>query len=77
MRPLLAAGNVRSGGDVAMLRYSQQRKGPSLQLLVNHDDEKREFSYAEPDNASLEAAKENGWTVVSIKNDWTSVFPKH
>jgi hypothetical protein len=73
-RPLLAMGNVRSGGDIGMLRYSQGRKGPSLQLLVNHDDEKREFAYVEDDNASLNAAKENGWLVVSVKNDWKSVF---
>lgn len=75
MRPLLAMGNVRSGGDIGMLSYSQGREGPSLQLLVNHDDEEREFAYAEKDNASLIAAKSNGWLVVSIKNDWRSVFP--
>ena len=75
MRPLLAMGNVRSGGDFGMLSYSQGRKGPSLQLLVNHDDEEREFAYAEKDNASLNAAKSNGWLVASIKNDWRSVFP--
>lgn len=74
IRPLLAMGNVRSSGDIGMLRYSQGRKGPSLQILINHDDEKREFAYAEDDNASLSAAKENGWLVVSIKNDWKSVF---
>jgi hypothetical protein len=73
-RPLLAMGNVRSSGDIGMLRYSQGRKGPSLQLLVNHDDEKREFAYAEDENESLCAAKENGWLVVSVKNDWKSVF---
>ncbi len=59
-----------------MLNYSQGRSGPSLQLLVNHDDEKREFAYAEADNASLNAAKANGWVVVSIKSGWKSVFPK-
>jgi phosphoserine phosphatase len=73
-RPLLAMGNVRSGGDIGMLSYSQGREGPSLQLLVNHDDEKREFAYAEADNASISAAKVYGWLVVSIKNDWKSVF---
>jgi hypothetical protein len=75
MRPLLAMGNVRSGGDIGMLSYSQGRRGPSLQLLVNHDDENREFAYAEKDSASLNAAQSNGWLVVSIKNDWRSVFP--
>ncbi|MFO7596896.1 MAG: HAD family hydrolase [Desulfocurvibacter africanus] len=73
-RPVFAAGNVRSGGDVAMLVYSQGRNGPSFQLLVNHDDAAREFAYAEKDNASLKAAKRNGWTVASIKNDWKEIF---
>ena len=74
-KPLLAAGNERSSGDIGMLRYSQSRKGPSLQLLVNHDDASREFAYAEPDNASLNAAKQGGWTVISMKDDWKVVFP--
>lgn len=73
--PILAAGNVRTGGDIAMLRYSQSSKRPSLQLLVNHDDADREFAYAEKDNGSLNAAREHGWTVVSIKDDWSMVFP--
>ncbi len=75
-RPLLAVGNVRTGGDIDMLHYSQGRKGPSLQLLVNHDDEQREFAYAEEDNASLNAAQAYGWPVVSMKNDWMTVFSK-
>ena len=57
--PIFAAGNVRTGGDIAMLRYSQSGKHPSLQLLVNHDDADREFAYAEKDGASLKAAKEH------------------
>lgn len=72
-RPVFAAGNVKSGGDIAMLTYSQQRS-PSFQLLINHDDAKREFAYQEKNNASLNAANANGWTVVSIKNDWKTVF---
>ena len=74
-KPLLAAGNVCSGGDIAMLRYSQSRPGATLQLVVNHDDAAREFAYAESDNASLKAAAANGWAVVSMKNDWKQVFP--
>lgn len=72
--PIFAAGNVRTGGDIAMLRYSQSSKHPSLQLLVNHDDADREFAYSEKDSRSLNAAKEYGWTVVSIKDDWNVVF---
>jgi hypothetical protein len=72
-RPVFAAGNVRSGGDIAMFTYSQQQQ-PSFQLLINHDDAQREFAYQEPDNASLNAARANGWQVVSMKKDWQTVF---
>jgi hypothetical protein len=72
--PILAVGNVRSGGDIAMLRYSQTSPWPNLQLLVNHDDADREYAYGEQDNASLDAAAEYGWVVVSIRNDWARVF---
>ena len=74
-KPVLAGGNVFSGGDIAMLRYCQSHPGATLQLMVNHDDAGREFAYAEPDNASLQAAAVNGWTVVNMKTDWKTVFP--
>lgn len=73
-RPIFAMGNVRSGGDIAMLSYSQDQAQPSLQLIINHDDNKREFAYQEPDNTSLNAADKNGWIVISMKNDWQIVF---
>jgi hypothetical protein len=73
-RPVFAAGNVRSGGDIAMLTYSQGQVPLSLQLLLNHDDAEREFAYSEPDDASLTAAQEKGWQVVSLKKDWQRVF---
>ena len=73
-KPILSAGNVFSGGDIAMLRYCQSHPGATLQLMVNHDDAVREFAYAEPDGASLKAAAANGWTVVNMKNDWKTVF---
>jgi hypothetical protein len=73
-RPVFAAGNVRSGGDIAMLRYCQGSKYRTLQLMVNHDDAEREYAYAEPNSASLNAARQGGWTVVSMKNDWQTLF---
>jgi hypothetical protein len=73
-RPILAAGNVRNGGDIAMLNYSQGGKQKSLQLLINHDDAGREFAYAEMDNASLKAAQKNDWQVISMKKDWKRIF---
>jgi phosphoserine phosphatase len=73
-RPILAVGNVNSGGDIDMLRYSQQQGLPNLQVLVRHDDFEREYAYDEPDGASLKAANANGWLVVSMRYDWLRIF---
>ena len=73
-RPILAAGNVRSGGDVEMLLYSQGGTRPSLQIMIHHDDAAREYAYTEKDNGSLNAAKQNGWLIVSMKNDWRTIL---
>jgi phosphoserine phosphatase len=74
-RPLLVMGNAGGKGDIGMLGYSQGREGTSLQLLINHDDGTREFAYAEDDNASLNAARANGWIIVSMKDDWSAIYP--
>jgi hypothetical protein len=71
-RPLLAAGN--SNGDVAMLQFTKHADKPSLRLLVLHDDAEREFDYTSGSEQALEQAGKDGWTVVSIKNDWATVF---
>lgn len=72
--PIFVAGNVRSGGDIGQLTYSMTNELPNFQLLVNHDDNIREFAYSEKDSASLNAAKESQWHVVSMKNDWLTIF---
>ena len=71
-RPIFAAGN--SNGDIAMLEYVTAGPGPSLGLLVLHDDAQREFDYVAGAEKSLDEAKARGWTVASIKNDWANVF---
>jgi phosphoserine phosphatase len=71
-RPLLAAGN--SNGDIPMFEFSQHQDKPSLRLLVLHDDGEREFDYTSGAEQALEQADPSGWTVVSIKNDWVTVF---
>jgi phosphoserine phosphatase len=71
-RSLLAAGN--SNGDIPMLDFTQHADKPSLRLLVLHDDADREFDYVSGAEQALERARANGWTVVSIKNDWGKVF---
>jgi hypothetical protein len=71
-RPLLAAGN--SNGDIPMLQFAEQPGRPCLRLLVLHDDPDREFDYLVGAEQALQQASTDGWTVVSIKNDWTTVF---
>ena len=71
-RPLLAAGN--SNGDIQMLEFTQHPDRPFLRLLILHDDAEREFDYTAGAEQALEEAEAAGWTVVSIKDDWASVF---
>ena len=47
---------------------------PALRLLVLHDDAGREFDYVSGAEKSLALAKQYGWTVVSMKEDWKKVF---
>jgi hypothetical protein len=71
-RPILAAGN--SNGDIPMLQFVNKPPRPALRLLVLHDDAAREFDYVSGAEKSLALAKQYGWTVVSMKNDWKTVF---
>lgn len=66
-RPIFAAGN--SNGDIEMLEFTD-----GFRLLVLHDDADREFDYIAGAEKSLDQAKVDGWTVVSMRNDWTTVF---
>jgi phosphoglycolate phosphatase-like HAD superfamily hydrolase len=66
-RPILAAGN--SNGDIEMLEFTR-----GLRLLVLHDDADREFDYTAGAEKALEQAAKDDWTVVSMRNDWTTIF---
>ncbi|HZB58446.1 MAG TPA: HAD family hydrolase [Actinomycetota bacterium] len=71
-RPILAGGN--SNGDLPMLRFAGGPARPGLRLLVLHDDPEREFDYVAGAEQALDEAKAQGWTVVSVKHDWATVF---
>ena len=43
-------------------------------MLVLHDDADREFAYTTGAEDALDRAKPHGWTVVSMKEDWSAVF---
>ena len=71
-RPILAGGN--SNGDIPMLQYAATPAMTGLRLLVLHDDDEREFGYTAGAEDSLERARGQDWTVVSMKSDWSTVF---
>jgi hypothetical protein len=58
-----------------MLDFTRHQDKPFLPLLVLHDDADREFDYTAGAEQALERADAVAWTVVSIKNDWATVFP--
>lgn len=65
-KPHIAGGNA--DGDIAMLQTAR------FALLVRHDDAEREFAYDTGAEKALAAATEHGWTVVSVKEDFRTVF---
>lgn len=82
-RPHAAFGN--STGDREMLEYTGAGDGARLMMLVLHDDAQHEYAYGPaqrlPDTkvgtftqALYDKAKKDGWTVISMKNDWKRIF---
>lgn len=78
-RPISAFGN--SDGDRQMLEWTQAGDGARLMVLVHHDDAKREWAYGPESkigtfsDALMAEANQQGWTVVSMKNDWKKIYP--
>jgi hypothetical protein len=76
-RPIAAFGN--SDGDIEMLQYTDSGKGVHLEMLVLHDDARREYAYTCDTKVGrlckgLEFAKKHGWQLISMKNDWKTIF---
>ena len=82
-RPTMAVGN--STGDQQMLEYTMAGDGARLAMLVLHDDAKREYAYCPAQGlpatkvgaltqALYDEAMKQGWTVISMKNDWKKIF---
>jgi hypothetical protein len=77
-QPLMAFGN--SDGDFQMLEWTTAGPGPRFAAIVHHDDEVREFAYDRHSHVgrldkALDEAPTRGWHVISMKNDWKTVFP--
>ncbi len=77
-RPIAAFGN--SDGDLQMLQWTAAGAGTRFCLYVHHDDAEREWAYDRKSHVGrldkgLDEAQARGWTVVSMKSDWATVFP--
>ena len=76
--PILAVGN--SGGDREMLEWAQASRHGGLAVLIDHDDDQREFAYQSTAVTFAEAepittvGERLGWVIVSMKDDWQAVF---
>ena len=57
-----------------MLQFAGGLSRPALRLLVLHDDTEREFGYTAGAEKSLELSRQHAWTVISMKNDWSTIF---
>jgi len=77
-RPVAAFGN--SDGDLQMLQWTTAGSGARFALIVHHDDAEREWAYDHESHIgkldkAWDEAKARGWTVVSMKDDWVTIFP--
>ena len=77
-RPIAAFGN--SDGDLQMLQWAMAGTGARFALFVHHDDAAREYAYDRDGqiqrfDKAWDEAVAKGWTVVSMKDDWNTVFP--
>jgi hypothetical protein len=77
-RPIAAFGN--SDGDLQMLQWTTAGDGPRFALIVHHTDADREWAYDRKSgigrlDKALDEAKARGWTVVSMKDDWKTIYP--
>jgi phosphoserine phosphatase len=78
-RPIAAFGN--SDGDQQMLEWTTAGNGARFALLVHHDDAEREWAYDRKSSVgqldkAWDEAVAKGWIIVSMKNDWKTIFPK-
>ncbi len=77
-RPIAAFGN--SDGDFQMLEWTTAGAGPRFGLILHHDDAAREAAYDRKSpvgrlDRALDEAGKRGWTLVSMKSDWKTIFP--
>ena len=63
------------------LQWTTAGNGPRFALIVHHTDAEREWAYDRASHigrldAALTEATAKGWTVVSIKDNWRTIYPE-
>ena len=77
----LTHAGVSTDEFAAVLQWTAASSHRTLQLVVNHTDQDREYAYTrDPVLGSgtdqvLAAAAENKWTVIDMAADWSAVYP--
>ena len=76
-RPIFAFGN--SDGDLQMLQWTVAGTGARFAGLVHHTDADREYAYDRQSkigklDKAWDEARQRGWTVVDMKQDWKKIF---
>ena len=76
-RPIAAFGN--SDGDFQTLEWTTSGPGLRFGLYVHHDDAQREYAYDRKSpigklDRGLDEGPKRGWTIVSMKRDWKTIF---
>jgi len=77
-RPVASFGD--SDGDLQMLQWTAAGPGARFCLYVRHTDAEREWAYDRRSfigrlDKGLDEPQARGWTVVSMKDDWKTIFP--
>ncbi|MEX0273017.1 MAG: HAD family hydrolase, partial [Flavobacteriaceae bacterium] len=77
-KPIFCAGN--SDGDLEMMQWTATNIHKSFKLFIHHTDGQREFSYDRNSSfgkfdGALDLAREKGWKLVDMKNDWLEIYP--
>ncbi len=78
-RPVMAFGN--SDGDFQMLEWTTSGSGPRFGMIVHHNDAEREYAYDRESHIGklakgLDEGPKLGWSIVSMKDDWKTIFPE-
>ena len=72
-QPVLAFGN--SGSDFSMAQYALNNNPyPAKAFMLCCDDTERENGNPEKAEKMVASCKENGYTAISMKNDWKTIY---